>query len=131
MPSKSKRPGPSETGVRGWMANLLELAEVRLELFTVEARIELQRLILLGVYGILGALFVAFGVIFLAMLITVALWDTHALLALAVFTTGFLGGGIALIFLARGKLRAVVKMFSVTREELRRDQQRLRGGEAS
>lgn len=131
MATKSQRPGPSETGVRGWLANLLELAEVRLELFTVEARIELQRLILLGVYGILGALFVAFGVIFLAMFITVALWESHALLALAVITTGFLGGGVGLIFLARGKLRAVVKMFSVTREELRRDQQRLRGEESA
>lgn len=127
MARKPPPAGRSESGVRGWLAALLELAEVRLELFTVEARIELQRLILLGVYGIAGALFVAFGLIFLAMLITVALWESHALLALAVFTAVFLGGGLALVFLARGKLREVVQMFSVTREELRRDQQRLRG----
>ena len=34
----------SEARVRGWVANILELAEVRLELLTIEARIGLQRL---------------------------------------------------------------------------------------
>lgn len=119
--------GRTEAGLRGWLANLLELAQVRLELFTVEARIELQRLILLGVYGVLGAVFAAFGIVFLALLITVALWNSHPLIALAVFTTLFLGGGVILMLLARAQLRAVLEMFSVTREELRRDQHRLRG----
>ncbi|MBP7452713.1 MAG: phage holin family protein, partial [Ottowia sp.] len=75
----------------------------------------------------LGAMLAAFGVIFLALLITVWVWATHPLLALGVFTTLFLGGGVVLMFLARGKLRGLVQMFGVTREELRRDQDRLRG----
>lgn len=129
MVTKSSRPGPSEAGVRGWLANVLELVEVRLELFTTEARIELQRLILLAIYGLLGTVFAAFGVIFLALLITLALWNTHPLLALGMFTTLFLGGGAVLFWLARIKLRGIVKMFSVTRDELRRDQHRLRGEE--
>ncbi len=127
MASSSSRPSTSEAGLRGWLANVLEFVEVRIELFTVEARMELQRLILLGVYGIVGALLLAFGVVFLALFITVALWDSHALLALAVITVGFLGGGVALVLLARGKLRELLRMFSGTRHELRRDQLRLRG----
>ena len=67
--------------MRGWVANILELAEVRLELLTIEARIGLQRLILVCVYGVLGAVLAAFGIIFLALLITVAMWATHPLLA--------------------------------------------------
>ncbi len=119
--------GGAESRVRGWVANILELAEVRLELLTIEARVGVQRLVLVCVYGVLGAMLAAFGVIFLALLITVWVWATHPLLALGVFTTLFLGGGVVLMFLARGKLRGLVQMFGVTREELRRDQDRLRG----
>ena len=129
MANDSTSGSRSEARVRGWVANILELAEVRLELLTIEARIGLQRLILVCVYGVLGAVLAAFGIIFLALLITVAMWATHPLLALGVFTTLFLGGGLVLMILARGKLRGLVEMFSVTREELRRDQHRLRGDE--
>lgn len=129
MANDSSTSGRAEKRVRGWLANILELAEVRLELLTIEARIGLQSLILVCVFGVLGAVLAAFGIIFLALLITVWLWSTHALLALAVFTVLFLGGGVVLMLLARGKLRGLVEMFGVTREELRRDQQRLRGDE--
>jgi uncharacterized membrane protein YqjE len=129
MAHNSSSSGRAEARARGWVANILELAEVRLELLTIEARIGLQRLILVCVYGVLGAVLTAFGIIFLALLITVALWSTHPLLALGVFTTLFLGGGIVLMLLARGSLRGLVQMFGITREELRRDQQRLRGDE--
>ena len=119
--------GGAESRVRGWVANILELAEVRLELLTIEARVGVQRLVLVCVYGVLGAMLAAFGVIFLALLITVWLWDSHPLLALGVFTALFLGGGIVALLTAQGKLRGLVEMFGATRDELRRDQQRLRG----
>ena len=127
MADDSTNSGRSERRVRGWLANVLELAEVRLELLTIEARIGLQRLILVCVVGVLGAVMAAFGVIFLALLITVWLWDSHPLLALGVFTALFLGGGIVALLTAQGKLRGLVEMFGATRDELRRDQQRLRG----
>ena len=127
MADDSTNSGRSERRVRGWLANVLELAEVRLELLTIEARIGLQRLILVCVVGVLGAVMAAFGVIFLALLITVWLWDSHPLLALGVFTALFLGGGIVALLTAQGKLRGLVEMFGSTRDELRRDQQRLRG----
>lgn len=127
MADDSTNSGRSERRVRGWLADVLELAEVRLELLTIEARIGLQRLILVCVVGVLGAVMAAFGVIFLALLITVWLWDSHPLLALGVFTALFLGGGIVALLTAQGKLRGLVEMFGATRDELRRDQQRLRG----
>ena len=127
MADDSTNSGRSERRVRGWLANVLELAEVRLELLTIEARIGLKRLILVCVVGVLGAVMAAFGVIFLALLITVWLWDSHPLLALGVFTALFLGGGIVALLTAQGKLRGLVEMFGATRDELRRDQQRLRG----
>ena len=49
-----------------------------------------------------------------------------ALLALGVFTTLFLGGGAVLALLAWQKARQGFRMFGATRDELRRDQERLR-----
>lgn len=119
--------GLSEARVRGWFANLLELLQVRIELLGIETRLEVHRLLWIAALGLLGVLCVAFGIMFLAIFITVALWQTHALLALGIITALFLGGGITLALMAKARLSGLSDMFSGTREELRRDQQRLRG----
>ena len=112
--------------VRGLFADVIELAQVRFELFTVEARDELSRLARMAVMGALAVVFVSFGLIFLAIFLTVLLWDSQRLLALGVFTTLFLGGGAVLALLAWQKARQGLRMFGATRDELRRDQERLR-----
>jgi uncharacterized membrane protein YqjE len=112
--------------VRGLFADVIELAQVRFELFTVEAREELSRLTWLAVTSALAVVFVSFGLIFLSVFLTVLLWDTHRLVALGIFTTLFLGGGIVLALLARHKARQGFRMFAASRDELRRDQERLR-----
>ena len=66
--------------VRGLLADVIELAQVRFELFTVEAREELARLAGMAVMGALAVVFVSFGLIFLAIFLTVLLWDTHRVL---------------------------------------------------
>ena len=112
--------------VRGLLADVVELAQVRLELFTVEARQEASRLTWMAVLAALAVVFFSFGLIFLAVFITVMLWDTQRLLALGVFTALFLGGGLVLALLAAQRARQAARMFSATRDELRRDQERLR-----
>ena len=72
------------------------------------------------------ATFVSFGLIFLAIFLTVLLWDTHRLLALGIFTSLFLGGGLVLALLAWNKAKQGFRMFGATRSELQRDQDRLR-----
>ena len=112
--------------LRGLFADVIELAQVRLELFTVEARVELSRLPWLAVLGALAVVFVSFGLIFLAIFLTVLVWDTHRLVALGIFTTLFLGGGLVLALLAWQRARQGARMFAASRDELRRDQERLR-----
>ena len=112
--------------VRGLLADLIELAQVRFELFTVEAREELARLAGMAVMGALAVVFVSFGLIFLAIFLTVLLWDTHRVLALGIFTSLFLGGGLVLALLAWNKAKQGFRMFGATRSELQRDQDRLR-----
>ena len=111
--------------VRGLLADVFELAQVRLELFTVEARQELSRLTWMAVMAALAVVFVSFGLIFLSIFITVLLWDTHRELALAVFTALFLGGGFVLLVLARSRFKQGARMFAATRAELQRDKERM------
>jgi uncharacterized membrane protein YqjE len=70
--------------------------------------------------------FISLGLGFLAMLITVALWDTHRLLPLAVFAGLFLGLGGVAAWLARERVRSGTKLFSATVKELKQDHEGLR-----
>jgi uncharacterized membrane protein YqjE len=105
---------------------VLELLQLRLELLSVEAQEEVQRLGGLLVYGAVAVTFLSLGLGFLAILITVALWDSHRLLALSVFATLFLTLGGVCAWLARERALAGTRFFSSSAEELKRDRESLR-----
>ncbi|NCT96729.1 MAG: hypothetical protein GXD23_05115 [Comamonadaceae bacterium] len=111
--------------VRGLAATLVELVQVRLELFSVEAQEEVLRLAGLVAYGAIALVCLALGVGFLAMLITVALWDEHRLAALATFTGLFLFVGLLAIWQARARLLRGSRLFSASIDELRQDREAL------
>lgn len=116
----------SAARLRGLLADLLELAQVRLELLAIEAREDIARLAMLAVQGVLAVLLLGFGLVFLAVFCTVLLWESERLLALGVFTALFLGGGTVLALLAWRGLQRGVRLFRSSADELRRDQERLR-----
>jgi uncharacterized membrane protein YqjE len=105
---------------------VLELLQLRLELLSVEAQEEVQRLGGLLVYGAVAVTFLSLGLGFLAILITVALWDSHRLLALSVFATLFLTLGGVCAWLARERALAGTRFFSSSANELKRDRESLR-----
>ena len=112
--------------LKGLTSTVIEMLQLRLELLSVEAQEELLRVGGLLVYGAVAVAFLSLGVGFLAMLITVALWDTHRLLPLAVFAGLFLGLGCVAGWMARGRLRSGTRLFSATVEELKQDREELR-----
>jgi len=112
--------------LKGLTATVLELLQLRLELLSVEAQEEVLRVGGLLVYGAVAVAFLSLGLGFLAMLITVALWDTHRLLPLAVFTGVFIGLGFVAAWFARERLRSGTRLFSATVEELKQDREELR-----
>lgn len=112
--------------LKGLTATVLELLQLRLELLSVEAQEEVLRVGGLMVYGAVAVAFISLGLGFLAMLITVALWDTHRLLPLAVFAGLFLGFGGVAAWLARERVRSGTKLFSATVGELKKDREGLR-----
>lgn len=108
------------------MAGFLSLLRVRLELFTVEAREEVLRLGELLLLGVLAVAFFSLGVGFLSVLITVALWDSHRLLALAIFSTGFLVLAAVAAVGVRRKFCQGTPLFAASLQELQQDESRLR-----
>lgn len=114
------------SSLRGLASTILELVQIRLELFSVEAQEEVLRVGALLVYGAVAVAFLSLGVVLLALLITVALWDTHRLLALGIFTGLFLVSGGVAAWLARERVRSGTYLFSASIEELKQDREGLR-----
>lgn len=114
------------SSLRGLASTVLELVQIRLELFSIEAQEEVLRVGALLVYGAVAVAFLSLGVVLLALLITVALWDTHRLLALGIFTGLFLVTGSVAAWLARERVRSGTYLFSASVEELRQDREGLR-----
>ncbi|MCU0762514.1 MAG: phage holin family protein [Hydrogenophaga sp.] len=113
--------------LRALSSTLLEMLQVRLELFNVEAQEELQRVLGLVLFGAVAVVLLGLGLAFFSMLVTVALWDSHRLLALAIFTTLFLSLGAVCAWLARERARSGgTRFFAASAEELKRDRERLR-----
>ena len=122
-------PEPPErlaVSLRGFAASLIEFLAVRLELVSVEARDEALRLGELLLYGAIAIVLLSLGLTFLAVLLTVLLWDTHRLLALAVFSAIFHTLGAVAFVAARARLNQGSRLLGASLAELERDKERLR-----
>ena len=110
---------------KGLLGTGVTLLHNRLELLGVELAEERVRLVSLLAYGGAAFLCIAAGLIFLAIFLTVLLWENNRLLALGVFSALFLGAGIASLMLARSLARSGSKLFSASLAELRSDRESL------
>jgi uncharacterized membrane protein YqjE len=111
--------------LKGLAASLIAIAHTRLDLLSTDLEEERERLL-----SVLLMLFVALfclgvGVVLLALLIVVAVWESHRLLALVGLTALFLAGGAAAFGCARHKLRTKPKLFAASLAELSKDRQHL------
>lgn len=119
-------PPPLAGSLKGMVAGLLGLLQVRLELFTVEAREELARVGGLLVLVAFACAFLSLGLGFLAIFITVALWDSHRLLALLAFSVLFLTLGGVAAFLVKQRAAQGSRLFAASLAELQLDKDRLK-----
>lgn len=119
-------PQAFSSSVRGLAATVLELFQVRLELLSVEAQEEVLRIGALLFYGAVAVTLLGLGLCFLAMLITVALWDSYRLLPLAVFAVLFLALGAWAAYQARQRMLSPSRLFSASVDEIQRDLETLR-----
>jgi uncharacterized membrane protein YqjE len=80
----------SPGAVRRLVASMLALGRIRLELLAIEVHEEKERIASMLVWAVVTAFLGCFALVFLALFVTVALWDSHRLLALGAFSALFL-----------------------------------------
>jgi uncharacterized membrane protein YqjE len=108
--------------LRGFATTAVGLVRTRLELFRVEAREEVGRIAGMLLWGIAAVLLGVVGLAFLAVLITVAFWESNRLLALGVFSAVFLAAAGMAINVTLRLARQGSQLFSASLAELRRDE---------
>ncbi|MDP2793252.1 MAG: phage holin family protein [Sulfurisoma sp.] len=113
--------GGLAASLRSLLGSGLALLQTRLELLSVEAQEEKVRLLSLLGYGAAAFVLLSFGLMFLAVLVTVLLWDNHRLLALGAFTAVFLTGGLIALAAMLRLARTPSKLFSASIAELAQD----------
>ena len=112
--------------LRGLLDTGLATAQTRLELLAVEAQEEKLRLTALLFNTMLSAVFLGFGMVFLAAFLTVLLWDDHRLLALGLGTVVLLAAGILTARNAAREAKRGSRLFAASLGELARDREALR-----
>jgi uncharacterized membrane protein YqjE len=112
--------------LRGFLDSGVDLVRTRLELLAVEAQEEKVRIIGLLINAVMCALFLGFGLVFLAVFLTVLFWDGYRLVALGLATVFFIGAGLYTASNAARELKGGSRMFGATLAELARDREALR-----
>ena len=106
-------------------ANLLGIVQTRLELLSTDIAEERERIVTLLVLA-LGALFsIGLGIVLLAILVVVALWESNRLFALGGMIVLFLMAGAVIGWIVLNKLRSAPRPFDASISELKKDRQEL------
>jgi uncharacterized membrane protein YqjE len=106
---------------RRLVANLLALAQMRLELAATELQLEVQRAGRVLLWAFVAILCGALTVLMLAITILIVAWDEHRILAAAILTLVFCGLAAIATWMARRQTRTHPRLLSATLEELERD----------
>lgn len=112
--------------LRGLLDSGLGIVQSRLELLVVEMQEEKLRLAGLLLNIVLTAVLVGFGVVFLAIFLTVLFWEEHRLLALGLGTAALFGAGLFTASNAAAELRRGTRLFAASLAELARDREAVR-----
>lgn len=118
--------GPAAS-LRALGATLLELVGSRVELAVVELREEGERRKGMLVLAVVGALFLALGLLLVAGFIVLLFWDTHRLAALGAVTLVYLGIAAFCFLRLRQQQLSAPPPFEATLRELAADREMLGG----
>lgn len=123
--------GPPAAGlfasVRDLVATALAIAQTRLELVTTELEEEMHRVAEILVWMFVVVFFAGLSVLMLAVVVVVAFWDEHRMLAAGLMTGVFFGLTAIGLLVVRSKVRSRPKLLEATIEEIRHDRDALGG----
>jgi uncharacterized membrane protein YqjE len=106
-------------------ATLVAIAHTRLELLSADVEEDRARVLPLLVMALAALFCIGVGVVLAAILLVVAFWDTHRLLALGSLAGFFLAAGVAAGAFALHKARTKPRLFAASLSELLKDRQQL------
>lgn len=109
-------------------SNLLGIVQTRLELLSTDVAEERERLLKLLVMVLIALFCLGVGVMLLALLIVVALWESNRLYALVGMIAFFLIAGIGVGWTAIQWSRRQPRLFDASITELTKDRQDLTSG---
>lgn len=116
------------TTLKALSSSLLAIVQTRLELLATDVAEERERLLKLLVMVLVALFCLGVGVLLLALLIVVALWESHRLYALAGMIVFFLAAGLGVGWMAVQKSRSQPRLFDASVAELAKDRQDLTSG---
>lgn len=116
---------------RAALSALIEIGHTRAQLLSTELEEERIRVAELLLYATAALFLLGVGLVLAAMLLVLVFWDGPRLQVLAALTAAFLVGAAALAATWRHKSRSKPPFLSATVEELRRDRDGLRQGDAA
>lgn len=114
--------------LRGCAISGVALLRGRLGLLKVEALEEAGRVAQMLAWAVAAVLLSVAGSVFLAVFVTVLLWDTHRVLALGVFSALFLAAGLLAGAVVLRLYRQGSQLFAASLAELQRDEDALKSG---
>jgi uncharacterized membrane protein YqjE len=106
-------------------ASLVGIVQTRLELLSTDVAEEREHLIALLVMGLVALFCLGVGMVLLAILVAVAFWESHQMMALGGLTGIFLAAGAGMVWLALHKARTRPRLFAASLAELSKDRQHL------
>lgn len=126
MPFAHDAPGLLAS-TKGLLSRGLALVETRLALLSAEWREEKLRLLALLLWSLAALILLLSGVLFVAVFLTVLLWESHRLLMLGIFSALFMVSGVFAFFQVRRLLAQDSALFRDSLAELAADRAALEG----
>jgi uncharacterized membrane protein YqjE len=106
-------------------ATLVAIAHTRLDLLSADVEEDRAHVLSLLVLALAALFFIGVGVVLAAILLVVAFWDSHRLLALGALAGFFLAAGVGAWAYALHKARTKPRLFAASLSELVKDRQQL------
>jgi uncharacterized membrane protein YqjE len=107
------------------LATLIAIVQSRVELLTTELQYEVTRSAEIVIWILVALLAASMTLLWIAILVVVALWDTHRLLAGLSVIGFFLLITVTALLMLRAKLKSRPRLLNATREELAKDREQL------
>lgn len=119
-PDSKPRGGLFESA-KALLGTLVTIAHDRLELLSTELQEEIGRVAFLLLWGAVALFFAFLGIAFLGLLVVIAVWDDHRLLAASLIAALFLILALTAAVLAGRQIGAKPRPFDASLSELAKD----------